>query len=227
MGWETRYRQGSLPPKSGHGAVPVRLPFSSSFLPFRFSFPARCSACPVPSIAFTEGSGALGGVPALGPSGGSRLCPQAEGAALHLPWSPPPPSPRRTGGPPAPPALPHSRACGPGPRESGPGSEALLPPLGRLPRRERPLSLFRAPAAAVVECCVGGRGEGWGRDHNAFFLGGRRHLSHVRINKRLFSLKKTTPSLPFSVCLPTSVFFFLWDLTDSQISVVKAQYRPG
>lgn len=167
------------------------------------------------------------GRPSSGPIRGSKLCPHADGAALHLPRSPPPPSPRRTGRPPAPPALPRSRACGPGPRESGHGSEAPLPPPGRLPWRERPLSLFRAPAAAVVECCVGGRGEGWGRDRNAFFLRGWRHLSHVRINKRLFSLKKTTPSLPFSVCLPTSVFFFLWDLTDSQISVVKAQYRPG
>lgn len=81
MGWETRYRQGSLPPKSGHGAVPVRLPFSSSFLPFRFSFPARCSACPVPSIAFTEGSGALGGGPSSGPIRGQQALSSGRGSS--------------------------------------------------------------------------------------------------------------------------------------------------
>lgn len=147
MGWETRYCQGSLLPKSGHSGVPVRLPFSSSLLPPRFSLSRPLTVHVLsPPLPFTEGSGAPRGSQFWAHQGaaGSDLRPRerlfiCQGLLLH----------RRTGRPLATPALPRSRTCGSGPWESGPGSEALLPLPGWLPGREHP-----SPCSALqLHCC--------------------------------------------------------------------------
>lgn len=176
---------------------PSQRSYSSSFLPPWFSlFPAPHSACPVPPLLFTRGTE---GVPALGPSGGSRLCPQARERlfitrGLLLPFFTGGRGGRRR----------PSSALQSDVWNGAPGVWA------RFHRREHPLALFLRSSR---HCCGvlsrGPRGALGKRPQFLFFCQGRRHLSHVRINKRHFSLKKTTPSvLSLSVSLPLSFSFF-------------------
>lgn len=137
--------------------------------------------------------------PAPGSSGGSRLCPQARERlfitrGLLLPFFTGGRGGRRR----------PSSALQSDVWNGAPGVWA------RFHRREHPLALFLRSSR---HCCGvlsrGPRGALGKRPQFLFFCQGRRHLSHVRINKRHFSLKKTTPSvLSLSVSLPLSFSFF-------------------
>ena len=133
------------------------------------SFPAPHSVCPVPpAIALHRGVRGTEGVPALGPSGGSRLVLRprerlfiCQGLLLH----------GRMGRPQAPPALPRGWTCGSGPRESGPGSEAPLPLPGWLPRREYPSLCSALQLRCCGVLCRGPRG-GLGKRLQCLFFAG-------------------------------------------------------
>ena len=170
MGWETWYHQGSLLPKSGHNAVPVRLPFSSSLLPPRFSLSQPLTVCvlsPRP-LPFTEGSGVPRGSQlwahqgAAGSSSGrGNSSSSAKVSSFTGGWG----------------GRQRPQLClAVGRVDQGPGN---LGPALRLRCLSRagslgvstPHSVLRFSCAAVG-CCVRGPGEGWGRDCNAFFLRG-------------------------------------------------------
>ena len=197
MGWETRYCQDSLLLKSGHDAVPVRvLILLLSSLSGSLSSQPLTGRVPSPHC------------PSHGAPRGSQLLAhqEAAGSVLRL---------RErlfiTRG-----LLLHFFIGGRG--GSRRPSSALQSDVwngapgvwARLHRCEHPLALLLRSSR---RCCGvlsrGPRGALGKRPQFLFFCRGRRHLSHVRINKRHISLKKTTPSvLSLSVSLPLSFSFF-------------------